>query len=542
MRGLIVTTSIGYNNSQNNQNKIIPIASQDPSLNPKGNFRVGNTNFHNLIIEPKVEHNFFISKGKLTALVGGTVQTNETEGFLNNGTNYTNDLLLNSINNAPNKGYAVNNAEYKYTGVFGRVNYNWMNKYIINLNARRDGSSRFGPGRRFGNFGSIGAAWIISEEKLIKQIPFISFGKLRASYGLTGSDQILDYQYLSRWNFGSGIGLTGVYNTLIPLYPAGFSDSLLQWEVNKKLEASISLGILKDRISFEVSWYQNICGNQLVSFPTPSFAGFISVTSNTPAKVKNSGLEIIAGGKFIERKNLGWSIKATFSMNRNKLVSYPNISQSPFSNSLVIGKPLNIQRVLHFTGIDPQNGSFTFEDLNHDGNVNVIATSSNDDRYPIVLNPKFDGGFTNSFRYRNLSFDLLFYYRNQLGRNFLVSSTQPGIISNQSVQIVNRWQKPGDIATIGKYSTRGSTDRLYYYNYSDSRITDASFIRLQNISISYFFSENIRKKLGASNLKIYIQAENLLVFTNYKGIDPEVQTVGAMPRPKIVTAGLLCNF
>src|SRR5690606_1010746 len=119
---------------------------------------------------------------------------------------------------------------------------------------------------------------------------------------------------LSRWNIGSGIGLTGVYSTLIPLYPAGFSDSLLRWEVNKKLEASIALGLLKDRISFEVSWYRNICGNQLVSFPTPSFTGFISVTSNTPAKVKNSGLEIIAGGKLIEKKGLDWSIKATLSM------------------------------------------------------------------------------------------------------------------------------------------------------------------------------------------------------------------------------------
>lgn len=542
IKGLEIGANLGYNYSLTEQTKIIPIASQNPSSNPKGSFRIGRTKFENIIFEPKVEYGTYLSKGKITALLGATIQSNKTDGLLNSGTNYTDDLLLNSINNAPSKAIVDNYAEYKYSGAFARINYNWVNKYIMNLNARRDGSSRFGPGRQFGNFGSLGSAWIFSEEKFLKKLSFLSFGKLRASYGVTGSDQIQDYQYLSLWQLGGYYSSPGSYNSVVPLNPVGFSDSLLQWEVNRKIEASIYFSFIKDKISVEVSWYRNRCNNQLVAFPTPGFSGFTTVTSNSPANVENKGWEFILNAKLFNENIFKWSIKTSVAINRNKLLSYPNFSESPFRNRLEVGKPLNIVKLLHYTGVDPQNGLYTFEDIDHNGSVTVNLAAASDDRYSVNLTPKFDGGFTSYFNYRNFDLSMFFYFRKQLGTNILASSQIPGTINNQSVDVLNHWQKIGDYSPLGFFTTRSTLNNNRFYSFSDARITDASFIRLQNLSLTYKLPEKILNKVKMTGFKVYVQGENLFVITNYKGIDPEVQSLGAMPRPRIVTAGLSCNF
>jgi TonB-linked SusC/RagA family outer membrane protein len=536
--GLTVSANLGYNSSQNEQSKKYPIASQNPTSNPRGMLYIGNTNFQNLIIEPKVEYGTFIRKGKLTLLVGGTIQKNITKAIQNIGTNYTSDLFLNSINGAPDKGAIDNYGEYKYAGLFGRINYNWLNKYILNLNARRDGSSRFGPGRQMGNFGSVGAAWVFSEYQWMKKLSFLSFGKIRASYGLTGSDEISDYRYLSLWRFNA----SGTYNSVLPIFPIGFSDSLLQWEVNKKIEASISLSLFNERVSFDLSWYRNRCNNQLVSFPTPSFTGFTSVTSNTPANVENKGWEFVVNGKIFDNRNFGWTLKANIAINKNKLISYPNFSQSPYKARLEIGKPLNIRKLLKFTGVDPETGLYTFEDFNKDDIIVTNPNLENNDFYSVILTPKYDGGITTNLRYKNFQLSAFFYFRKQLGSNILSTSGLPGNTSNQSVDVLNRWQHPGDVTTFGFFSTSNTTNSENYFNYSDAQITDASFIRLQNVSISYQWPQKIMKRFGLNDFKIYVQAENLFIITNYNGIDPEVQTLGAMPFPRIVTFGLTVNL
>lgn len=541
-KGLIISAALGHNNGQSDQTKISPIASKDPSRNPTGVLQMGHSLFQNIMIEPKIEYNGYINKGKLMALAGGTAQANKTEGLLNVGMNYNSDLLLNSINNSPSKNTTANYGEYKYTGVFARLNYNWQDKYILNLNARRDGSSRFGPGRQFGNFGSVGGVWIFSQENWLKHQGLLSFGKLRGSYGITGSDQISDYEFLSRWSFG-GVYNAGTYNSMVPLSPVSFSDSLLQWEVNRKLELAANLGFLKDRIIFEVSWYRNICGNQLVFFPTPALSGFTSVTSNSPAKVENTGWEFVLNAKIIDRNAFKWATRGTLAINRNKLLAYPNILQSPFAGKLVIGQPLYLLKLLHSTGVDSQTGLYTFEDINHDGQVTVNLINTSDDRIPISLTPQFEGGFTSSLSYKNWSLSVFFFFRKQLGTNILVTSGVPGkIMTNQSTDVLSRWQKPGDKADIGKFTTRSTQNNFYYYSYSDARVTDASFIRLQNLSLSYSLAPKVTKKAGLINLKLFIQGENLLILTRYKGIDPETQALGAMPRPRIVTGGITCNL
>jgi len=538
-KGWKVKVNVGYNNSVNKQTHTIPIASLNPMFNPKGSLTIGRTFFHNLISEPQLEYNAFLAAGKLSVLVGASYQSNQTNGLLTAGTNYSNDLLLGSINAAPNKVVVENNAQYKYNGGFLRLSYNWLNKYIINLNGRRDGSSRFGPGRRFGDFGSVGTAWIFTEEPFMKKKPFISFGKLRASYGVTGSDQIGDYAYLPLWEFGA----RGLYSGQVPLFPIRFADSLLQWERNRKLEIAFQVGFWQDRINIEVSYYRNRCNNQLVRLPVATQSGFGLVITNTPANVQNTGVEVVAAVTALRKTNWNLNSRINVSVNRNKLLSYPNFDQSPYKGRFVVGKPLNIQKYLHYTGVDPSNGQYLLEDVNKDGKISLDFTGNTpDDRVPIVMSPQFEVGFSTELTYKQWSLSVLFYGRKQRGFNALLGSEQPGSRSNQPHDVMDYWKKPGDNTTYGRPLNYPSTSSNNYAFYSDARISDASFIRLQNLSLAWSLPEKTLQKLHLNNLQFFLQGENLLLITRYKGNDPEVQELGTLPRPAVLTAGISAKF
>jgi TonB-linked SusC/RagA family outer membrane protein len=542
LKGLSIKADFGYNHSLNDQVTLKTIASFNPRNNPKGSAFFGSSVFHNLIVEPQIEYNTFIKQGKIGILAGGTIQSNDTSSTGQSGSGYTNDLLLTSINNAAVRNARSFKGEYKYASVFGRLSYNFKDEYILNINARRDGSSRFGPGRQYGNFAAIGGAWIFTEENWIrKNIRFLSFGKIRSSFGITGGDQIADYSFLSQWTFAGNN-----YNAINPLLVTKHTDSTLQWEVNKKMEVSLSLGFADDRISFEANWYRHRCNNQLVFFPLPGFTGFTQVTSNSPANVQNTGYEFTLNSKIIKATKLHWDLKFTYAQNRNKLISYPNFSQSPYVSQLSIGKSLNLIKLLHYTSVDPQTGYYQFEDKDKDGKITVDPTGSTpDDRYDFDRSVKFDGGLTNTISYKNFELSVYFYYRKQTGLNAFAFSSPPGGISNIPEEVYqNHWHKPGDVVKYARFTTNSGIDPSYtnFYFYSDGKFTDASFIRLQNLSFSYSFPEKLINKAKIKNCRFYIKGENLLLITRYKGSDPEIQNFGAIPISKIITAGFSCTF
>lgn len=532
LQGLRFKVNLGYNNILTTQTLLTTIASQDPVTNPTGSSFLGYSNPHNVIGEPQLEYNRFIAAGKFDFLLGTSYQSNMTSSALLSGEGYTNDALLTSINNAPYQSASNFMSEYKYEAVFGRINYNWKDKYIISLNARRDGSSKFGPNRQFGNFGSVGGAWIFSEEKLIKDYAgFLSFGKIRASYGTTGGDQVGDYAYLSRWSFQNRF-----YNSSQTLSPLGHTDSTYHWQTNKKLEIALNLGFFKDRLTIEAALYRNRCNDQLIPFPTPVFTGFTYVTTNSPANVENKGMEFILNAKLIDSKKIKWSSKFNIGFNKNKLLYYPNLSQSPYASSYIIGQSLNIVKVLQYVRVDPQMGLYTFEDKNKDGQITVDYSGKSDDRYPIDVSPKFQGGITTDISYKNWQLSIFFYFKKQIGQNASISLDVPGDRTNQPTSVLSRWQKPGDITNVARFTTQGpSYDPSFanYLYYSDIHYTDASFVRLQNISCSYIW-----KKSNIGAFKIFVEGQNIFIITKYKGIDPEVQNFGGLPKARVITAGI----
>ncbi|MES2331332.1 MAG: SusC/RagA family TonB-linked outer membrane protein [Bacteroidota bacterium] len=539
IKGLNFKTNLGYNNARTNQVFLQPIASLNPTPSARGTAQFGN-NFNNgWIVEPQLEYNSFISQGKLNVLVGASKQYASTDGARTVGSGYTSDLLLRGINNAPTKAANENYGEYKYAAVFARINYNWKNKYILNLNARRDGSSRFGPGKQYGNFGSAGAAWVLSEEKWVKQhAGFISFAKLRGSYGTTGSDAIGDYQYLSRW----GSVITPTYGGQSSLLPTQHANPDFQWQVNKKLEGALDIGVLKDRVSFTVAYYQNRCDNQLVNVVLPFYTGFNTVTGNWPAVVQNQGWELGLTGKIIDKTDLSWTVTANIAFNRNKLLDYPNLSKSNDASRLEIGKSVNIVRLLHFTGVDPQTGTYTFQDKNQDGVITTTVNSPINDLYSVDLAPKYTGGFGTNLSYKGFQLSAWFQFVKQTGQSALagiIPGTFGSDFNNMPTLVLDRWQKPGDITNVARFSAFGSDQSFgKFYNQSDGVYVDASFMRLANLSLSYNIPGRLTKKLHLQNCRLFVNGQNLLTLTKYQGIDPETQSIGTLPTPKIIVGGI----
>ncbi len=539
IKGLNFRTNLGYDNIQSGQFLASPIVSSNPKYNPKGSNQVTASSILNQIIEPQLEYNGFLGIGKLNGLVGATWQNNLGTSLFLQGTGFTNDALIYSVSNAPVQAAGNDKSTYKYLAAFGRLGYNLKDRYLLNFNVRRDGSSKFGPGRQFGNFGSVGAAWIFGDEPWVKNnLTQLSFGKIRGSIGTTGGDQIGNYEFLSRWRFGQ---TRNSYNDVLPVVPISHLDSLIQWQVNHKAELAITVGFLRDRITLDWSWYRNRCNNQLVGFPTPLYTGFGSVLTNSPANVENKGWELVMKGHLLQGKQFNWDLSANISRNRNRLISYPNLSESPYYGKLIVGKPLNVIRLLHYLGVDPSNGNYSFED--RDGNGEIENNKAyKDDTYFFETAPPYFGGVTNTLSYKGWQLSVLFYFRKQVGVSALGTAPYPGGISNQPATILNHWEQAGDITNIPRFSTNPPSKQRSQFLGSDGVWMDASFIRLQNLALNYQLPDRISKKFACSSSNIYFRAQNLWLTSRYDGLDPETQSFGTPPMPRNLTFGFSLTF
>jgi TonB-linked SusC/RagA family outer membrane protein len=543
VRNLVLKTSIGYNRLQSDEVSIIPGSSQNPytTPNPKGSSYFGKMILHSWIAEPQVEYTRYMGRGKIAALIGSTVQLQTTDVTTITASDFPNDGVLKDVSQAGKLTTEKLNTEYRYGGVFARLNGNLDDTYIINLTGRADGSSRFGPGKQAGVFWAAGAGWIFSNEPFVKNIPVISYGKLRASYGITGNDQIGDYKYLDQWQKVSGnyLGGTGVV-------PIQLADSNYSWEVNRKLEAAIDLGIFKDRVLVSVAWYRNRTDNQLIAYAVPAITGFTSYAArNSPALVQNTGWEITLQTKNKLSRDLQWSGNVSVTIPRNKLLAFPNLANSGYAGSLMVGQPLDVLKKYAYTGVNAATGLFTFQDINEDGKI-----SYPDDSHIIgTLGPAWYGGIQSDLQYRSLQLDIFFEYRKQKAYsnlNTIYNNRSPGsALVNQPVMVLNHWQHPGDEVALQRFTTGADAvagTAIDNFTESDGVIEDASFWRLKNIELSWMLPRSWLQKACMKNSRVYIQAQNLFTITRYKGIDPETQNMLALPPLRTIAAGIELSF
>ncbi len=533
--GLELKATFGFNNIAQREHVQIPISSYDPALPASGTAGFGNNVIRTFIAEPQLNFRKNFGKKNLALLAGYTLQSTTQNALYQSGTGYTSDELLGSLKAASfiNTSNEID-SRYRYLGLFSRLNFDWDKKYFVTITLRRDGSSRYGPANRFANFGSLGFAWVFKREKFIGENSILSFGKLKGSAGVTGNDQIGDYKYLDLYSpySYSYLGTT-------PFQPVQLFNSNFGWERVKKLEAGLELAFFRERILFTANYYHNITNKQLVSYALPQVTGFPGVLQNLPAKILNHGIELELSGLIIDKSNFKWSGSLNFSVPKNKLLAFNNIEGSSYANTYVVGQSLFIAQRYAYTGVDPNIGNYTFLDVNGDGKISSPVDMS----AVVFTGQQYFGGLQNNFSHKRLSFSFLFQFvRQENAPNYLSRFGRPGTMTNQPTFVLDRWRSPGDESTFQKYANSNSASNTAFSNYrsSDAAFSDASFIRLRNVEMSYQLIAKKSKQLAIEQGILFMQAHNLFTITSYKGLDPETKSV--LPPVAVLTVGVRFTF
>ena len=539
VEGLTLKTTAGYNTNSLTNNFSQPAASFNPVSQQLGRATFGNSPTSNYIIEPQAEYIKKIGPGRLTALLGTTFSQALSETTTLYGSNYTYDNQINTITGAGLVEITYNYDMYRYASVYSRINYDFMDKYIVSGTFRRDASSRFGPQNRFANFGSVAAAWLFSEEKLIKHsLSFLSYGRLKFSYGTTGNDRIDNYMYLPIYAAGD------TYQDVHVLSPADLAaNPAIKWESTRKAEINLSLGFLKDRILLNTNLYRNRSSDLLNYTIIAGQSGVTSSIENLDALIQNKGLELELTTQNIISSGFNWKSSFNISFERNKLLSFGEISKASNSSVLYIGESVDAyinRRKYKYAGLDPATGAPKFTDL--DGKPGLGAL----DRYIAPLGNPFYGGFANNFSYKGFSLEIFFKFQNSRGRvNQLSNSVVPGGLMNQPASVRNRWTPEHTTGTMWPLAVTGSGAlSSAYTNLRNSDFTygNTSYIKLKTANLTYQLPRAWANKMKMQQINVSLQGLNLLTWAKDKyRLDPEYD-YGTYPGLRTLLLAINCSL
>lgn len=548
LTGLNIRLNSSYNKITNNAQNYVYSKGINPFTTtlPSAYFQENISEVWN--IEPQADYTRNIGKGKINVLGGATFQgTTYNQPYYLVGTNYTSDALLTNPQAAGTRTLYTFYSDYKYQSFFGRANYNWQNKYIANVNYRWDASSRFGINHRYGSFASVGGAWVFSDEKYMKQyLRAISFGKLRASYGSTGNDQIGNYEYMDTYSTSSN-----TYNGVAAIVPSRIANPNLKWEVNKKLEIAMDLGFFNDRVLVSGAWFRNKTSNPLVSAPLTNVTGFGSYTANLPATIEQKGAEFTLTTKNIVRRNFNWTTSFNITFADSKLTRFDNFENTSYYYSRVIGRSMSALYGFKYAGVDKTTQLPSFVDANKSG-ANLYTEvypaengGSGDYVYLGKTNPDYYGGLNNSFSYKGFQLDVFIQFVGHvMKKGSMAGASAPGY------NVVNMYSGVYDLfkETNGKIATRtfsyneGSAYLSFVkYLQSDAVLSNAAYARLKNIALSYTLNGKWLSKAKIASAQLYVRGQNLFTVSGYKGFDPESGS-SFMPPLRTITAGAKFSF
>ncbi|WP_158643902.1 SusC/RagA family TonB-linked outer membrane protein [Pseudobacter ginsenosidimutans] len=530
LRGLSVSMSGGHIFYDNDNSSFRPLASQDPAFTRISMAYFGKTTGKTININGGLRYKRYVGKGTMDIGLTAEYVKQTSKAVASYGLGYPNDNMMKNINNAMIRNVGLSFAEARSIGLLASLRYDYENKYILNVNLRRDGSSKFAPGRQFGNFGSVSGSWILSNEKWLDRIlpKWVSSLKMLTTYGTTGSSSTGDYEYLSRWTILAGNGERFPdYENLPAMRINQPVNQQYQWESTSQVNYGAELALLKDALVLNVTHYRKLSGNQLLEIPTPEYTGFISALGNLDALVLNTGWEFSLSGRISVSKDLSIGFSLNMDIQRNKLKEYPNLEESPYAQTYVVGRSISNQYLLHYTGIDPFSGNPTFEDRSKDGYIAQY------DRYPlldsrsdlsVVINTddaKYQGGLQLVVNWKDLQFSTGMTFRNQIGAIPYLSGVM-GEMKNFYLPDSEKnkvWRKPGDIASYPRFTTNPVNE----ITRSDGYYANASYIKFNQLSVSYSFPYRWLNKVHLKDCRIKFAVNNLGYITPYKGLDPETQ-------------------
>lgn len=490
----------------------------------------------------------------LSLFLGNTLQKNEFKRSTITGTNYPSTQFTTISAAAITTGSTIGTIESGLISYFGGVNYSFKEKYVLDANLRTDASSRFGPNNRWATFPSVGAAWHLGKENFIKNnIGFIDDLKLKSSLGWTGNQGIQDFAFLELWSGGNNY----LDDPGVSPYQLGNDD--LKWETTRQWNIGLEGSLFNSRLNFTFDVYDKYTKDLLLEVPTPAKTGFSSVFQNL-GEMSNKGFEVQLTSVNIQSEKFYWSTTFNVSHNKNRIERLPN-AFTQYNRDWVRleeGYPLYSFWLYRQLYVDPQTGNAVYDDSNTgDGQITVADRQIVGDAWPA-----YQGGLRNAFRYKgfDLSFYLYFSEGNKvfnMNRYFQEHAGDRGTSWSMQQSMMRRWQQPGDITDIPRVTRQANEDGSYNHNYESSRfMEDASFIRLQSVYLGYTLPQTLLSKQKLfKKVQLYVNATNLLTFTDYSGADPEVNvaqrqagaTVQGLdfsmsPHPRTVQFGLNLTF
>ncbi len=495
-----------------------------------------------------------------------TSQENATASSTNYSTDYYqfNNLGAGSVRGTPQSNYF----DYKLNSYYGRANYAYMSKYLLTLTGRYDGSSKFGNSTKYAFFPSGALGWVMSKEKFLEGIDFISFLKLRGSYGITGNSEINPYSSLG--NIGTAT-LSFNDQLAIGALPASIPNPNLKWEQTAQTDIGFDLEVLNNRLSLTVDYYKKKTTNLLLNVPISTVTGYTSVTTNI-GSLQNTGIELMLRGAIVKNENFDWNLGILYSKNVNKILTlgatnadiFPGPNFLGQTNILQVGKPIG-----NFWGFK-RTGTWSEKDAaeaalygKKPGDIKRLDVNGDhvfDNSDAMVLGnmfPKYDMTFTTSVRYKswNLTANVQVRQGNKVMNVTSLTIEDRQYYANSYGTILKDAWTPENQNTMVP-SLRFShvdpwgTDLPFFM---DSRwVEDGSFIRGQSINLSYTLPKTTSKLIGLSNLMIYGNVQNFFLISAYREFDPEVSTFGGSfaqgvefygsPRPRTFSLGINANF
>ena len=488
-------------------------------------FNTNSTEYY--IIDNTISFKKVFKKHKVEALAGMVIQRNRFENSAIETRNFASEVVT-----TPNAGSlpitsSATISENANTAFISRLNYSFDDKYLITANLRVDGSSVFGPDKRWGVFPSFSAGWRISNEAFFENVDFVNDLKLRAGYGEVGNDQIGNYAYQGIVSSGSNYPIGGVAQP--GTFPASIENLGLQWEQSAQTNVGMDISFFDSRINFTADAYVKNISDLLLNAPLPTSTGFESGLQNI-GKLQNRGLEFSLQSKNIDSENFTWNSTFNISFNRNEVTDL--VGDQLFQGSIAGGRgnasltregePLGVIYGYIFGGVDPQTGNSFYIDRN-----GASTFSPTDEDRTIIgdANADFIYGINNTFNYKNFDFSILIEGSHG---NDLLNATRielEGLLDpkNQSIAVLDRWRQPGDITQIPRASF-GNTDNS---RISTRFVEDASYARFKAVTLGYQLPQKLMEKIKIKSLRFYATGENLFTITNYSGLDPEVNAFGS---------------
>lgn len=473
--------------------------------------------------------------------------------------------------------------DWRMMSMFLRANYNFRYKYYLTFSFRADGSSKFPAGNRWGYFPSVGASWNFNRENLFKKSDWLTNGKLRFSWGLTGNNRTqTPYDFYSQITVtpGSGDSFDYVFDgQRVPgYYFSNMANDRLKWETTEQWNVGIDLGFFDDRLKVTADWYDKVTRDLLLYALLPATSGYEQGMLNI-GKIRNRGFEFTLETVNIKTRQFQWSTSFNIAFNRNRILAlvdnqntlqsavtwethfnsqFPYISQVNKPTGMMYGfiyegtyKPEDFDAagnlrdgIPAYKGNKMQPGDMKYRDMNGDGKIDDY------DRTIIGCGqPLHTGGFSNNFTWRNFDLNIFFswsYGNDILNANRLIFESGWKSQTNQLASYANRWTPSNPTSDIPRAAATGSEE------YSSRVIEDGSFLRLKNVSLGYTIPSRQLRKAGISSLRLYVSADNIWTWTNYSGPDPEVSTRNsvltpgfdwsAYPRAYGFTAGVNITF